>query len=173
MAGLYGMMSMFTGHPLELMQWLFYIYSILVVPLYASAFKNIMKPDVLENAAVVVSSTIDTFITIFYTFYFAFQWLFNEDVTIEELPGQDYSKSATQGYEYGWILFSSFAVIACKVYFNLVTISFYKKLIKFRKVQGVPVVDDGAELDLKNQPKWKQLIFKVEYWCYRYLNGKI
>lgn len=172
MAGLYGLSSIVTGHPLEFMQWLFYLYSSLVVPFYVSALLNVLKPNVLQNAGIVVLFTIDSFMTIFYTLYFAFQWFFNEDVTFEELPGQDYSQSATQAYEYGWIFLSSISVIIFKLYFNLIIISFYKKLLKFNKSQSIPDVDSDSELNLKNLPLWKRWVFKFQYWCYQTLNGK-
>lgn len=173
LAGLYGVLSIFMGNSLDPMQWLFYLYSIVVVPFYVIGFKNITKPKVLEHAPIVVIYSIDTLVSLFYTLYFAAQWLIFEDVKLEIVPGQDYSQSATQGYEYGWIFFLTLAVNAARVYFTIVLLSFYKKLVKFKQSQGIDILENDIDLDLKSKPFYSQWYHKISYQSYRFLKDHL
>lgn len=169
LSGVYGILSLFTGHPLEFMQWIFYISSILCVVFYGVGLWTILDPKVRQFAAVVVIYSIDTLVSLFFIFWFAFEWFVNEDVKIEKVPGQDYSKSASQAYEYGWIILVTATVIVSRFYFNLVLVSFYKKLIKYKKNLGLPAIETDVDLNLKSQAKWKQLLYRFEFACYKLL----
>lgn len=163
LSGLYGIMSLFTGHPLDFMQWIFYISSIACVAFYAVGLSTVMKPKVRQYAAVVVVYSVDTLASQLFVLWFAAQWVYNEDVTVVQKPGQDYSKSASQGFEYSWMIFTTLVVSAARVYFNLVVLSFYKKVIKFNKNLGLAVPETEA---LKG---WRDSMYTFEMWCYRLL----
>jgi hypothetical protein len=120
-----------------------------------------MRPKVRHYAAILVLYTLDTFISVFFIFWFALQWIYNEDVKIVQSPGQDYSKSASQFYEYSWITLVTFVVIVSRFYFNWILVGFYKKLVKFNK----DMREDDVELDLKSQWKITQWLYKFEMGC--------
>lgn len=170
LSGVYGILSLFTGHPLTAVQWIFYIASICCVYYYGVGLSTVLRPKVRHYAAIVVIYTLDTFASALFIAWFAVEWIYYEDVKLEIKQGQDYSKSATQGYEYGWITLVTLAVIVARCYFNLVLLSFYKKMIKYNKNLGLPIIESDIDLDLKNQPKWKQVLYKFEHACYKLLN---
>lgn len=173
LSGLYGILSIFTGHPLDLVQWLLYITSILIVPCYAIGFRHIQKPKILEFAPILVLYTIDSLTSLGFIVWFLAEWLINEDVKIEKIEGEDYSKSASQGYEYGWIFLTTIGINVSRVYFNLILLSFYKKLIRFNKLQGIETLQNGEELDLKNQYFWVRWNYKFQKFSYNFLKNKI
>lgn len=145
----------------------------MIVPFYAIGLKNIQKPKVLEHAPILILYSIDTLTSLAFIIWFAAEWLLNEDVTIEQKPGEDYSKSATQAYEYGWIIFTTLTINVARVYFNLIELSFYKKLVRFNKMQGIDPVPSGDELDLKNKYFWQRWNYKFQLASYRFLENKI
>ncbi|CDR46504.1 CYFA0S23e01662g1_1 [Cyberlindnera fabianii] len=170
MHGIFGILSLFTGHPLDLMQWVYYIVSFVMVYYYFVGFTSILKPRPLQHAAIVVIYSVDTLFSLLYIFYFAAEWLLKEDTTAPYVPGQDYSKSATQFYEYSVIFLTTAIVEAARAYFNLVLFSFYTRLLKYNKDLGLSVMDGDVDLDLKNRNKFQQLCYKFEVHCHRFLN---
>lgn len=121
---------------------------------------------------VVVGFVFDSAISVIFILYFAYQWVFHEDVTIETIPGQDYSKSASQNYEYGVTFLTAFGTQLVRTYFAIIAVSFYRKLTKVASIQGELNVDD-VELDLKNKRFYQRWIYKVQYQCYKFLKGNI
>lgn len=80
-SGLYGILSLLTGHPINFLQWLYNFLCILLLPIYASGlislehkFKSIRK---VSLATIVY--TVDTIIGTFYTIYFIYFWFTEED----------------------------------------------------------------------------------------------
>ncbi|KAH3687998.1 hypothetical protein WICPIJ_000992 [Wickerhamomyces pijperi] len=171
-SGFYGLLALFTGHPLEFLQWVFYLVSIIVIPFYGEAFSTILKPSLLTFAPVVMGFVVDSLISAIFILYFAFQWVYLEDVKIEQVPGQDYSKSASQSYEYGVTFFTALGTQLVRMYFAVLAVSFYRKLVKVASIQGEVNVDD-VELDLKNKRFYQRWIYKVQYQCYKFLKGKL
>lgn len=117
--------------------------------------------------------TVDSLTSLCFILWFAGEWFLKEDVTIEKIEGEDYSKSATQAYEYGWIFFTSLAINCSRFYFNLVLLSFYKRLVRFNKVQGIETLQSGEELNLKNQYFWVRWNYKFQVASYKFLENKI
>lgn len=169
LSGLYGILSIFTGHPLDFSQWLLYISSIVIVPFYFRGLYDIKNPEVLPFAGILLIYTVDSATTLFFIIHFMINWFVIEDVKTVEVPGQDYSKSASQGYEYGWILVSSAAIFVTRIYFNFVIWAFYKKLVKMFKVKGIPIYDDDVQLDLKNQSFLRRGLYKFDKLCFNLL----
>lgn len=131
---------------------------------------------ILQNSILLIIYSIDSFISFFFIIWFAFEWLINEDVKIEIKPNEDYSKSASQNYEYSWILITSFVVIFSRIYFNLILLSFYKKLIRFYKIQGLDesnILQNGDEVDLKNKNFFQKWNYKLQVLCFKYLQDKV
>ncbi|KAH3672284.1 hypothetical protein WICMUC_004379 [Wickerhamomyces mucosus] len=173
MSGFYGLLSIFTGHPLDLSQWIFYFFSILIIPFYLNGLKNILKPKVINFAPILVLFSVDTLISLWFVIYFALEWLLNEDVKFEKKPGQDYSKSASENFEFGWIICTSIIIQAVRLYSTLVIFSFYKRLLRLTTIQGEDVGIDDIELDLKNRNIIEQNFYKIQIGCYKILKGKI
>ncbi|CCH43796.1 putative membrane protein [Wickerhamomyces ciferrii] len=170
LSGLFGILSIFTGHPLDFIQWLLYITSLLMLPYYFLGASNIRNPKILEHSVILIIYSIDTLTSLGFILWFAGEWFINEDVTAEIKPGEDYSKSASQNYEYGWIFLMTFVINLSRFYFNFILLSFYIKLIKFNKIQGIDYLKiEGDELNLKNKYFWQRWNYKIQIESYKFL----
>lgn len=74
MSGVYGLLSMFTGHPINFIQWIYYLSSVVFLAFYIIAYKNIRTPQINQMALVTSLYLFDTLIGIGFTLYFCFLW---------------------------------------------------------------------------------------------------
>ncbi|KAK6202424.1 Inositolphosphorylceramide synthase subunit Kei1-domain-containing protein [Scheffersomyces amazonensis] len=81
--GVYGILSIFTGHPINFWQWLYNMLSILTLPFYISALLNLKsKPRNARKISLAsLIYTVDTLVGLFFTIYFILFWFSVEDVT--------------------------------------------------------------------------------------------
>lgn len=93
--GIYGVLSLLTGHPINFWQWLYNFLAIVLLPFYISALINLK--DKFSNARKVSLACLiyvaDTLVGMLYTFYFIHFWFSREDNNPTAVPGQDASGS--------------------------------------------------------------------------------
>ncbi|KAK6460511.1 Inositolphosphorylceramide synthase subunit Kei1-domain-containing protein [Scheffersomyces coipomensis] len=158
--GIYGILSIFTGHPINFWQWLYNVLSIFTLPFYISALINLKtRPKNARKMSLAsIIYTIDTIIGLLYTIYFIYFWFSSEDVKSNSLDyakravGNDYaadqdyglpvtttsktttpdlsSQSASLVRELYVTFATTIAITAIRIYFNLVFVSFTKALLK-------------------------------------------
>lgn len=74
LAGLYGILSLITGHPIDPLQWVFYLSSIIVIPFYANGLVSVRHPSLPKYALISVIFLLDTVFGVLFVLWFAFQW---------------------------------------------------------------------------------------------------
>ncbi|GME83325.1 unnamed protein product [Ambrosiozyma monospora] len=74
MSGVYGLLSLFTGHPIDFIQWIFYLSSTLVLVFYVIGFKQVRQPSMNSFSLVVLVYLLDTIIGCLFTLYFVWFW---------------------------------------------------------------------------------------------------
>ncbi|CDK25493.1 unnamed protein product [Kuraishia capsulata CBS 1993] len=79
MSGVFGLLSLFTGHPINFLQWLFYLASFIVIPVYCHGMLSLKKPRARHMSLISVVYMLDTIVGLFYTIYFAWLWFAEED----------------------------------------------------------------------------------------------
>ncbi|ODV96588.1 hypothetical protein PACTADRAFT_79047 [Pachysolen tannophilus NRRL Y-2460] len=80
-SGFYGLLSLFTGHPIDFMQWIYYMQSIFILPFYVYGLKALHEPrsnangfkmvNVHRMSLVTVLYTIDTVLSVLFSGYFS------------------------------------------------------------------------------------------------------
>ncbi|KAI5963756.1 uncharacterized protein KGF55_002636 [Candida pseudojiufengensis] len=147
--GLYGILSLFTGHPINFWQWLYNSLALIMLPIYANALINLTNKqnNVRKISLSTVVYLIDTLIGILYTLYFMVFWFYSEEEsgtdvggnglnffkrTMDETDaGADLSKQSASAHRELFFIFStSLIMTVIRIYFTLVLISFNKNLLK-------------------------------------------
>ncbi|AHY75322.1 AQG_2a_G0012390.mRNA.1.CDS.1 [Saccharomyces cerevisiae] len=180
-SGAYGILALFTGHPLDFMQWIAYLWSVFTLIVFSQGLYLIHKPNLLVFSQICVLYTIDTISTCFFTLWFTTQWFTLEDTAnidgnnaLQSNPistgklterGIDISKqSATESYEYTMTILITLVSLIFRFYFNFILASFVQELLHHPKY----LVDrDDVEQNLKNKPIWKRLWAKSQKGCYK------
>ncbi|CAD6612595.1 XXYS1_4_G0048960.mRNA.1.CDS.1 [Saccharomyces cerevisiae] len=180
-SGAYGILALFTGHPLDFMQWIAYLWSVFTLIVFSQGLYLIHKPNLLVFSQICVLYTIDTISTCFFTLWFTTQWFTLEDTAnidgnnaLQSNPistgklterGIDTSKqSATESYEYSMTILITLVSLIFRFYFNFILASFVQELLHHPKY----LVDrDDVEQNLKNKPIWKRLWAKSQKGCYK------
>ncbi|AJU58863.1 Inositol phosphorylceramide synthase regulatory subunit kei1 [Saccharomyces cerevisiae] len=180
-SGAYGILALFTGHPLDFMQWIAYLWSVFTLIVFSQGLYLIHKPNLLVFSQICVLYTIDTISTCFFTLWFTTQWFTLEDTAnidgnnaLQSNPistgklterGIDISKqSATESYEYSMTILITLVSLIFRFYFNFILASFVQELLHHPKY----LVDrDDVEQNLKNKPIWKRLWAKSQKGCYK------
>lgn len=167
--GVYGILSIITGHPLNFWQWLYNILAILTLPFYVSALIN-LKNKLRNTRKLSVACLVyvaDTLVGLLYTLYFMYYWFSREDSNptadplnyrdnLEAVPSKSQdasvlaSQSASPGRELFLTLSSTISVTVIRFYFTLVIISFTRGLLKQdllnMKYEGVSTNDEEEQM---------------------------
>ncbi|RLV93965.1 Restriction of telomere capping protein 5 [Spathaspora sp. JA1] len=140
-SGIYGILSLLTGHPINFWQWLFNAVALVMLPIYISAFINISNQpkNIRKMSIATVVYMSDTVIGLLYTLYFMYFWFYIEETpapgttNAKKRAAEEFdfsSQSASPARE----LFLTFAltivVKTVRVYFTLVMMSFTRALLK-------------------------------------------
>lgn len=145
--GLYGILSLFTGHPIDFWQWLYNSLALIMLPIYATALINLRNKsrNLRKISLATVVYLIDTVIGSLYTIYFVFFWFSSEDGSGEDVGGDALlkrkvdssdegidlsSQSASAGRELFFIFATTIVMSVIRIYFALVILSFTKALLK-------------------------------------------
>ncbi|ODQ81587.1 hypothetical protein BABINDRAFT_6267 [Babjeviella inositovora NRRL Y-12698] len=145
-SGFYGIISIFTGHPIGFLQAIFNICSILMFPIYIMGLKAITRlhPESRVNvtgrlALVTLTYLFDSALSVLFTLYFAHFWFANEDTQATHPVTDsttDTSQSATPAYELFLTVSTTVILNAARFYFSLVMLSYTKGLTKVARSQG-------------------------------------
>ncbi|CAK9436137.1 uncharacterized protein LODBEIA_P06950 [Lodderomyces beijingensis] len=191
-SGLYGILSLFTGHPINFLQWLYNSLALLMLPVYASAAIS------LENKVELVRKIsfatlvfcIDTLIGLFYTVYFMYLWfseegssgtttsaLFTRGGASSYADLEPSSKSASTERELFFIFSTTLVTILMRIYFTLTMLSFAKVLLKQNSLESRykteinldgengsdQLLEDAAEIEISNSSGLSGEVKKLLY----------
>lgn len=142
-SGVYGILSLFTGHPINFWQWLYNLLAIITLPVYVSALINLKtKPRNLRKISLAtIVYVLDTFIGSLYTLYFIYFWFSLEEGSVKS-TGTDLSsstlssQSASAARELFITLGTTISVTFIRLYFTLVILSFAKALLKQNRMEA-------------------------------------
>lgn len=139
-SGIYGLLSLLTGHPLSFSQWLYNILSLLAIPVYILGLMNISRqPQVVRKMALTAVVYIaDSIIGLFYTVLFAFAWFSGDAQLAPPLPQSKASiQLASPERESFFTTLTIVVLLALRVYTTLVIISFSRQLLRKQREEGV------------------------------------
>lgn len=190
---MYGILALFTGHPLDVSQWIFYIWSVFCLIVFMTGLRQVYKPNLLTNSMVTVIFSLDTIISCIYCLWFTAVWFSQEDqsphvdvhakntsVQTDALksagdglgPGREISKragtanpsqSASSEYEFFFIMLFTLIPLALRFYFNFIIIAFEQQLLRSGKFS---FDQNDVEVNLHNRHVLFQWKYKFEKWCY-------
>lgn len=172
-SGVYGILALFTGHPLEFMQWVMYLWSVISLVVFTQGLYQIHKPSLLTFSQIFVTFSIDTLFTCFFTIWFTAQWYTLEDTAnntgIDEYQkpvgnNQEQNQGASETVEYGITMLITLVSLVSKLYFNFLLASYVQELLLHPKYM---VDQDDVEQDLKHQSIWKRWWIKSQRSCYK------
>lgn len=177
-SGAYGILALFTGHPLEIMQWISYLWCILTLVVYSQGLYQIHKPQLYTFSQILVTFTCDTIVSYVFTLWFTFNW-FNSDNGIDISSNVDIlykrgKSEASQGagaqYEYMMTILITMVSVLFRLYYNCVLASFVQELLRNPKFL---VDQDDVAQDLKNKNVFMRFWIKSQrisyHWCRRFL----
>lgn len=174
-SGAYGILALFTGHPLDYMQWISYLWSVFTLIVFAQGLYIIHKPNLMVFSQILVYFSADTLLTCFFTLYFSAEWFSmanaekNEStVGVTKPHNKRSSDLASQGaserYEYTTTLLFTLVTLLFRLYFNFILASFVQELLRHPKYM---VDQDDVEQDLKHKPVWTRWWIKSQKFCYK------
>ena len=141
-SGLYGILSLFTGHPINFWQWLYNLLAIITLPVYVSALINLKtKPRNLRKISLAtIVYVLDTLVGSIFTLYFIYFWFSLEEGSVKstgaDLSSALLSQSASAARELFITLGTTISVTAIRLYFTLVILSFAKALLKQNRMEA-------------------------------------
>jgi hypothetical protein len=162
-SGIYGILSIITGHPINIWQWLFNVLALLTLPFYMRALTNLKnKPKNGRTTSLAcIIYIVDTFVGLLYTFYFMYLWFSEQDVAKRDNPfinansktgdantgkTQELSQqSASPARELFVSCVATIIITGVRFYFTLVFISFTNLLLKQLKNEERYNQDDRDE----------------------------
>ena len=165
-SGAYGILALFTGHPLGFIQWVAYIWSIFTLIVYAQGLFQVHKPSLLTYCQIFITFSVDTVLTCLFTLFFSSQWFNEEDSSLQKVDTKTdiYGQGASESYEYFFTMLITLIALASRMYFNFILASFTQQLFFH---PGYMVDQDDVLQDLKNKSKFKQVWIKSKKSCYR------
>ncbi|KAL6928644.1 hypothetical protein ACO0SA_001972 [Hanseniaspora valbyensis] len=136
--GIYGLLSLVTGHKLSAFQIVYYITQLIVLITYLNGLKLVHKPNIKFYSLLSIINFVDTIILFFSMTVFNFKY----DLSDKFINPGDSKQAASKQYEL-WILFGMLVVnIFIKVYSNFVILGFTKEMLFNDKF----AVDDHEEM---------------------------
>ncbi|CCK69593.1 Kei1p KNAG_0C04920 [Huiozyma naganishii CBS 8797] len=160
-SGAFGILALFTGHPLDLMQWASYLWSVFTLVVYAQGLYQIHKPKLLTFSQIVVVFSIDTVLTCLFTLWFTGVWFAEESNTdaamgtaasavarLVKRGAEIDTQGATESYEYVFTIIITMVSLVFRLYFNFLLASFVQELLRHPQYL---VDQDDIEQDLKNK----------------------
>lgn len=196
-SGFYGMLSLFTGHPLDFAQCLYYLTSILITPFYISMLRNLsitlptsairFKNSTINKLSfVTILFQVDTVLSLLFTLYFSWFWFSGTAEAQDSSPNPDFTdsalllkravdrsaESATPSREFFVTVSSTLVVCVARAYFSLVFLSFTRNMIKAAKYNSVHNNDD-QEMDTEflNKNVFQRKLRQLEIQSGNYLRG--
>lgn len=161
-SGAFGILALFTGHPLDVMQWISYMWSIFTLIIFAQGLYEIHKPTLLTFSQILVFYSLDTILTCLFTLWFTAIWFGNDTTETKSMEKRGEtleSQGATQIYEYGITMLFTWVTLIFRLYFNFIFASFVQDLLTNPKFM---IDQDDVAQDLKNKPFWKRWWIKSQ-----------
>lgn len=135
-SGAYGILLIFTGHPITLVQALLDVLCIAALPLYIAGLRLATQPRAGQVALVTVVYVVDTLLGYLFTAYFCVYWFSMEDLGAAQAVVGASSESASASYELFSIVAVNVVLVGVRAYFTLVMLAFSKGLIKLSRSAG-------------------------------------
>lgn len=170
-SGFYGILALFTGHPLSSIQWLTYIWSIFTLIVYTQGLFHISNPNVYTFSQIFTIFSLDTIFTFLVTIYFSISWFGGsheyKGLASDSRTQEDIELSKKQGastsYELFLVITMTVMTLIARLYYNVIIASFVQKLFFSPKF----VVDrDEIEQDFQNKNKFKKFWWKFQKICF-------
>ncbi|OBA19595.1 DUF1753-domain-containing protein [Metschnikowia bicuspidata var. bicuspidata NRRL YB-4993] len=139
--GVYGVLSILTGHHMNFWQWVYNLLAFLVLPFYVSALFSFLdrSTNLRKMCLGCLIYILDTLVGFVYTLYFVYFWFSREDNHPAGTLGEsaldlaqrsiDTSQSASPGRELFLTISGTFLTTSMRVYFCIVFLSFTKQLL--------------------------------------------
>ncbi|KAH3671267.1 hypothetical protein OGAPHI_000490 [Ogataea philodendri] len=171
MCGVYGLLSFLTGHPIDAVQWLYYLSSTAIMVLYIQGYRKVQNPNINLFSLVTFVYLIDTVVGFLYTAYFAQQWFTEQDdgstaqlvarAVTEELSSQ----SASEAYELFVTVALTLVTSILRLYFTLIMLSFFKEMRLASKFDARFRITTST-----SSSQWSQLVAKLQIQSCKLLN---
>ncbi|KAG7749126.1 hypothetical protein KL911_005211 [Ogataea haglerorum] len=132
MCGVYGLLSFLTGHPIDAVQWVYYLSSTAVMVLYIQGFRRVQTPNINWFSLVVFVYLLDTVIGFLYTGYFSWLWFSEHDnyvqLTARAVTEDLSSQSASGAYELFVTVALTVITSLVRLYFTAIMLAFFKEM---------------------------------------------
>lgn len=159
--GVYGVLSILTGHHMNFWQWLYNLLNFLVLPFYISALFNLLTraTSLRKTCLGCLIYLADTAVGFLYTLYFVYFWFSREDsspgtygdgvgAAVEARDMSNLSESASPSRELFLTVSGTLITTCMRVYFCFVFVSFTKRLLvlslRKQRVHGHDSVSEEA-----------------------------
>ncbi|AMD21605.1 HFL251Cp [Eremothecium sinecaudum] len=164
--GFYGILALFTGHPLRITQWFFYVWSCVVLLVYLKGISQIYKPTLPTTCLVLMSYSADTILSCIFTIYFTNYWFSKEgSAAVADVETANQPSSASQSYEYNGTLVFTLFTLAARFYSNFLIAAFVQRMMK--QDRFIPD-DNDIDLNLKSKPVLHRAYLKLQRSCYHF-----
>lgn len=94
-SGFYGILSIFTGHPLSVMEWILNLLSLATLPLYIMSFQSIQTRNALHMVLFAYLYTLDSLCSIGFSIYFCVHWFTEKAKAMASSSATDPSAPST------------------------------------------------------------------------------
>ncbi|CCE63270.1 hypothetical protein TPHA_0E01770 [Tetrapisispora phaffii CBS 4417] len=166
-SGIYGILALFTGHPLTAIQWVSYLWSSFTLLIYAQGLFQVHHPNLLTYCQILITYSFDTICTCFFTIYFCSHWFTEESNAGDNINSSTtvdkYNQGASESKEFFWTMTLTLIALVSRFYFNFILASFTQQLFLHPKYM---IDQDDVEQDLKNKSIIVQWWIKSKKRCY-------
>jgi hypothetical protein len=101
-SGFYGILSIFTGHPIGAVEWVLNIVSLCLLPFYVVTYAKFAKKDALQMLVFAYAYVADTFINLGLTIFFCVHWFTSVSRKVQSPMGAKVG-SGISGNEDSWV----------------------------------------------------------------------
>ncbi|KAK9365330.1 Inositolphosphorylceramide synthase subunit Kei1-domain-containing protein [Lipomyces kononenkoae] len=129
-SGIYGTLSIFTGHPITVAQLVLNIISLLLLPVFLYALHNVRRQNALPVVAFSYIYFLDMLANLAFTIYFSVAWFRVFNVTLATEASKDNTPSIDTASERGLSITIIVLVLLCKVYFSLALFGYARLLVR-------------------------------------------
>jgi hypothetical protein len=141
-SGAFGILSIFTGHPINFWQWLYNMFALVVLPFYILGLLNLNSREkgTRKTSLVCILYVVDTIVGYLYTLYFNYFWFSHEDnspttdpyagATKPDVDPATAAQSASAERELFLTMAITLLVAIFRLYTTLVVVSFTRALLK-------------------------------------------
>ncbi|KAK9238432.1 Inositolphosphorylceramide synthase subunit Kei1-domain-containing protein [Lipomyces kononenkoae] len=129
-SGIYGTLSIFTGHPITAVQLVLNIISLVLLPVFLYALHNVRRQNALPVVAFSYIYFFDMLANIAFTIFFSVSWFRAFKVTAAAEASQDTTTSVDTASERGLSITIIVLVLLCKIYFSFALFGYARLLVR-------------------------------------------